>query len=78
MDDLPVWSLSCLYVRKGWRRQGVTSALIAAAPDLLNACKAVMAWVEDSKYRDAVDILRAAIAKVDILRAAIAKAEHGT
>jgi GNAT superfamily N-acetyltransferase len=31
VDDLPVWSLSCLYVRKGWRRQGVTAALIAAA-----------------------------------------------
>jgi GNAT superfamily N-acetyltransferase len=31
VDDLPVWSLSCLYVRKGWRRRGVTSALIAAA-----------------------------------------------
>jgi GNAT superfamily N-acetyltransferase len=31
VDDLPVWSLSCLYVRKGWRRRGVTAALIAAA-----------------------------------------------
>jgi GNAT superfamily N-acetyltransferase len=31
VDDLPVWSLSCLYVQKGWRRTGVTSALIAAA-----------------------------------------------
>jgi GNAT superfamily N-acetyltransferase len=31
VDDVPVWSLSCLYVRKGHRRQGVTSALIAAA-----------------------------------------------
>jgi GNAT superfamily N-acetyltransferase len=31
VDDLPVWSLSCLYVRKGWRRQGVTVALIRAA-----------------------------------------------
>jgi GNAT superfamily N-acetyltransferase len=31
MDDLRVWSLSCLYVRIGHRRQGVTSALIAAA-----------------------------------------------
>ena len=31
VDDLPVWSLSCLYVRKGWRRQGVTAALIEAA-----------------------------------------------
>jgi GNAT superfamily N-acetyltransferase len=31
VDDVPVWSLSCFYVRKGCRRQGVTSALIAAA-----------------------------------------------
>ena len=26
-----VWSLSCLYIRKGWRRLGITSALITAA-----------------------------------------------
>jgi GNAT superfamily N-acetyltransferase len=31
VDDVPVWSLSCLYVRIGYRRRGVTSALIAAA-----------------------------------------------
>jgi GNAT superfamily N-acetyltransferase len=31
VDDVPVWSLSCLYVRKGYRRKGVTAALIAAA-----------------------------------------------
>ena len=31
VDDQPVWSLSCLYVRIGHRRRGVTSALIAAA-----------------------------------------------
>ncbi len=31
VDDLPVWSLSCFYVRKGYRRRGVTSCLIAAA-----------------------------------------------
>ncbi|WP_211852516.1 GNAT family N-acetyltransferase [Plastoroseomonas hellenica] len=31
VDDLPVWSLSCLYVRKGYRRRGVTAQLIAAA-----------------------------------------------
>ena len=36
VDDAPVWSLSCFYVRIGYRRQGVTSALIAAA---LNAAK---------------------------------------
>jgi GNAT superfamily N-acetyltransferase len=31
VDDAPVWSISCFYVRKGYRRQGVTAALIAAA-----------------------------------------------
>src|SRR2546430_17518092 len=31
VDELPVWSISCLYVRKGYRRRGITSALIAAA-----------------------------------------------
>src|SRR6266567_9579112 len=31
VDDLPVWSISCFYVRKGYRRKGVTSALIKAA-----------------------------------------------
>jgi GNAT superfamily N-acetyltransferase len=31
VDGLPVWSISCFYVRKGYRRRGVTSALIKAA-----------------------------------------------
>lgn len=31
VDDLPVWSLSCFYIRIGWRRKGVTTALIRAA-----------------------------------------------
>jgi GNAT superfamily N-acetyltransferase len=31
VDDLPVWSLSCFYIRIGWRRRGVTTALIRAA-----------------------------------------------
>ncbi|HLZ82208.1 MAG TPA: GNAT family N-acetyltransferase [Caulobacteraceae bacterium] len=31
VDDEPVWSLSCLYVRKGRRRRGITTALIVAA-----------------------------------------------
>jgi len=31
VDDLPVWCISCLYVRKGYRKQGVTSALIREA-----------------------------------------------
>jgi GNAT superfamily N-acetyltransferase len=31
VDDVPVWSLSCFYVRRSHRRRGVSSALIAAA-----------------------------------------------
>ena len=31
VDDLPVWSLSCFYIRIGYRRKGVCTALIAAA-----------------------------------------------
>ena len=31
IDDVPVWSLSCFYVRKGCRRQGVMTELIASA-----------------------------------------------
>jgi GNAT superfamily N-acetyltransferase len=30
-DDAPVWSISCFYIRKGYRRQGITSALIRGA-----------------------------------------------
>lgn len=31
VDEMPVWSLSCFYIRKGYRKQGVTAALITAA-----------------------------------------------
>jgi GNAT superfamily N-acetyltransferase len=31
VDDAPVWSLSCFYIRQGYRKRGVTSALIRAA-----------------------------------------------
>jgi GNAT superfamily N-acetyltransferase len=31
VDDLPVWCISCFYVRKGYRKQGVASALIREA-----------------------------------------------
>ena len=33
LDDLPVWSLWCIRVRPGYRKQGVTSALIDGAVD---------------------------------------------
>jgi GNAT superfamily N-acetyltransferase len=31
VDDMPVWSISCFYIRRGYRRRGVASALIDAA-----------------------------------------------
>ena len=31
VDDVSVWSISCFYVRRGYRRQGIASALIASA-----------------------------------------------
>jgi GNAT superfamily N-acetyltransferase len=33
VDDLPVWSLPCFYVRRGFRGQGLMSALIDGAVD---------------------------------------------
>lgn len=40
VDDSPVWSISCFYVRRGYRRQGVTAALIAAALGAAKRAKA--------------------------------------
>ena len=34
VDDEPVWSISCLFVRKDFRRQGVSSLLLQAAAQL--------------------------------------------
>jgi GNAT superfamily N-acetyltransferase len=31
LDPRPVWSVSCFFVRRGYRRQGVSSTLLAAA-----------------------------------------------
>jgi GNAT superfamily N-acetyltransferase len=31
VDEVPVWSLSCFYVRRGYRALGVSQALVAAA-----------------------------------------------
>lgn len=44
VDQVPVWSISYFYVRIGYRRQGVTSALISAALKL--AKRAGVAAVE--------------------------------
>ena len=40
VDDAPVWSLSCFYVHKGYRRKGVTETLIGAVLDAARRAKA--------------------------------------
>jgi GNAT superfamily N-acetyltransferase len=40
VDDVPVWSLSCFYVRRGYRKRGVMSALIHAAVKAAKRAKA--------------------------------------
>lgn len=40
LDELPVWSITCFYIRKGWRKRGITSALIAAALETAKAAGA--------------------------------------
>jgi GNAT superfamily N-acetyltransferase len=41
VDDVPVWSLSCFYVRRGYRRQGVMTALITAAVKAARRARAI-------------------------------------
>jgi GNAT superfamily N-acetyltransferase len=40
LDAQPVWSISCFYIRIGYRRRGVTSALIQAAIKAAKRAKA--------------------------------------
>ncbi|HMG86323.1 MAG TPA: GNAT family N-acetyltransferase [Terracidiphilus sp.] len=40
IDDATVWSISCFYVRIGYRRRGITAALMQAAVKTAKAAKA--------------------------------------
>ena len=40
VDDTPVWSISCFYVRRGYRNLGVTAALVRAALKAAKRAKA--------------------------------------
>src|SRR5512145_1880443 len=40
VDEVPVWSLSCFYVRRSHRKRGVMAALIAAAVKAARRAKA--------------------------------------
>ncbi len=51
VDDLPVWSLWCIRVRPGFRKQGVTGALIEGAVDYAkqNGAPAVEGYPVDNQ-----------------------------
>jgi GNAT superfamily N-acetyltransferase len=40
VDDLPVWSISCFFVRRDYRRQGIMTQLVAAAVKTARRAKA--------------------------------------
>lgn len=40
VDRLPVWSLSCFYLRKGYRKRGVVTALVKAALEAAERARA--------------------------------------
>jgi GNAT superfamily N-acetyltransferase len=40
VDELPVWSISCFYIRIGYRKRGVTTALIESAVEAARAAGA--------------------------------------
>jgi GNAT superfamily N-acetyltransferase len=40
VDEVPVWSISCFYIRIGYRRRGITAALIGAAVEAARKAKA--------------------------------------
>jgi GNAT superfamily N-acetyltransferase len=44
VDDLPVWSISCLFVRKDYRRKGLSIQLLRAAAEYVKSQGGT--WVE--------------------------------
>jgi len=40
IDDEPVWSVSCLFVARPWRRRGLSVAMLRAAADFAASCGA--------------------------------------
>ena len=66
VDDLPVWSVPCFYVRRAHRGCGVTGALIDAAVELAaaNAAPAVEAYPVDTAVPSHTGNLYTGIASV--------------
>lgn len=65
VDDMPVWSLSCFYVRKGWRGKGIMTALIAAAVEAAErqGVPALEAYPWDTKEKKSSSTVYTGLAK---------------
>jgi len=55
VDDKPVWSVSCLFVRKDYRRKGVSSVLLRAAvefrcPEWSKDCRRLSSGTSNNKH----------------------------
>jgi GNAT superfamily N-acetyltransferase len=55
VDDRPVWSITCFFVKRDYRRRGLTGGLIAAAADYAHSQGAtvVEAYPKDTKKKSA-------------------------
>jgi GNAT superfamily N-acetyltransferase len=65
VDDLPVWSLSCFYIRKGRRGQGIMTALIDAAIGVAEraGAPALEAYPWDTKEKKGASTVYTGLAK---------------
>jgi GNAT superfamily N-acetyltransferase len=57
VDDLPVWSIPCFFVARGYRRKGIMSILIQAAEEFArkNGAHFLEAYPVDGGERKMVD-----------------------
>jgi GNAT superfamily N-acetyltransferase len=64
LDDTPVWTVSCFYIRKSYRKRGITTALIAAALKAAKRAKApaLEAYPVDTAQPDATSNMFTGIA----------------
>lgn len=72
---MPVWSLSCFYVRKGFPRQGITSALISTHRTLQSVkwCEGLLALprtaMEITRRQARADLIAQFLREIDPNRA---------
>jgi GNAT superfamily N-acetyltransferase len=58
VDDTPVWSVTCFFVQKNWRRQGLTRKLLAAASRFAreNGAKIIEGYPTEPRKGDVADV----------------------